>query len=99
VKRPSEEPKVGDESVRRELPPLVERAASATLLSAIAVYRQVVSPWLPGRCRFHPSCSTYAAQAVAVHGPVRGVGLALARLGRCHPWHEGGFDPVPPGRR
>ena len=77
-------------------PALLARAASATLLSAIATYRQVVSPWLPGRCRFHPSCSAYAAEAVALHGPVRGAGLALARIGRCHPWHAGGVDLVPP---
>ncbi len=77
-------------------PAPLERAASATLLSAIAIYRRVVSPWLPARCRFHPSCSAYAAEAVALHGSVRGTGLALARIGRCHPWHAGGVDPVPP---
>jgi len=71
------------------------RAATTTLLSAIKGYRLVVSPWLPNRCRFHPSCSAYAAEAIALHGPARGTGLALARIARCHPWHAGGADPVP----
>jgi len=74
---------------------LPTRAATTTLLAAIGAYRLVVSPWLPNRCRFHPTCSAYAAEAIAVHGPMRGAGLALARIGRCHPWHAGGVDPVP----
>jgi putative membrane protein insertion efficiency factor len=62
----------------------------------IVAYRRWVSPALPARCRFHPSCSAYALEAVAVHGPVRGLWLALRRLLRCHPFHPGGYDPVPP---
>jgi putative membrane protein insertion efficiency factor len=77
----------------------VDRVASTALLGAITAYRSVVSPWLPARCRFHPSCSAYAAEAIAVHGALRGSGLAMARIGRCHPWHAGGLDPVPPRRR
>jgi len=65
----------------------------------IVAYRRWVSPGLPARCRFHPSCSAYALTAIATHGPVRGLGLAIWRLLRCHPFHPGGYDPVPPPRR
>ncbi len=68
------------------------------LLTGIAAYRRVVSPLLPARCRFAPTCSAYAAEAVAVHGAVRGGWLAVRRIGRCHPFHRGGHDPVPPTR-
>jgi putative membrane protein insertion efficiency factor len=67
------------------------------LSSAIAAYRKILSPLLPASCRFYPSCSQYAAEAVAKHGAGRGGLLALKRLKRCHPWHAGGFDPVPEG--
>jgi uncharacterized protein len=65
----------------------------------IIAYRRWISPALPARCRFHPSCSVYALEALATHGAVRGTGLALWRLLRCHPFHPGGYDPVPPPRR
>ncbi len=58
-------------------------------------YQILVSPLLGPRCRFYPSCSNYALEALATHGAARGVWLTLRRLGRCHPWHPGGFDPVP----
>jgi putative membrane protein insertion efficiency factor len=66
------------------------------MLWAIGFYRSFLSP-LKGSpsCRFHPSCSAYAEQAVVRFGPWRGGWLALLRLARCHPWNEGGFDPVP----
>ncbi len=68
----------------------------ARLLTApIVAYRRYVSPALPARCRFYPSCSAYAQEALARHGAVRGTGLAIWRLLRCHPFHPGGFDPVP----
>jgi putative membrane protein insertion efficiency factor len=58
-------------------------------------YQWLVSPLLGTNCRFHPTCSEYARQAVARHGLLRGGWLALWRLARCNPWHEGGMDPVP----
>jgi putative membrane protein insertion efficiency factor len=62
----------------------------------IRLYRWTLSPLLPPACRFHPTCSQYALEAVLRFGALRGGALALARLARCHPWHCGGFDPVPP---
>ncbi len=64
------------------------------LLSAIEAYRKVVSPFLPASCRFYPSCSQYAREAIAKHGAGRGTLMAAMRIGRCHPWHPGGVDPV-----
>ena len=68
----------------------------AALAFLIRVYQWTVSPLLGPRCRFYPSCSHYAHEAVLRFGVVKGGWLALKRLGRCHPWHAGGFDPVPP---
>lgn len=62
----------------------------------IRTYRLLVSPLLPARCRFAPTCSTYALQALEQHGAARGSWLALRRLGRCQPFNPGGHDPVPP---
>lgn len=64
----------------------------------ILAYRRLLSPWLPSVCRFHPSCSAYSAEAFRTHGFGRGAWLTLRRLARCHPWHPGGVDPVPPRR-
>ncbi len=64
----------------------------------IIAYRRWVSPVMPARCRFYPSCSAYALEAVTTHGAFRGLGLAMRRLLRCHPFHPGGYDPVPPPR-
>jgi putative membrane protein insertion efficiency factor len=61
----------------------------------IRAYQLVLSPWLGGRCRFYPSCSHYALEAVREHGSLRGSWLSLRRLLRCHPFHPGGYDPVP----
>jgi putative membrane protein insertion efficiency factor len=61
----------------------------------IRLYQWIVSPHLGARCRFYPSCSQYALEAITRFGVLRGGGLAARRLSRCHPWHEGGFDPVP----
>lgn len=59
-------------------------------------YQLFISPLLGPRCRFYPSCSHYAQEALQTHGLRRGGWLALRRIGRCHPWHPGGVDPVPP---
>jgi len=69
--------------------------AAATLIWVIGGYRRFVSPLLGSHCRFYPSCSAYAQEALATHGLVRGGWLALRRLGRCHPWNPGGIDRVP----
>ena len=61
----------------------------------IRLYQWTLSPWLGGACRFYPSCSNYALEAVEIHGAVRGSWLALRRLCKCHPFHPGGFDPPP----
>jgi putative membrane protein insertion efficiency factor len=68
------------------------------LLAGIAAYQKVLSPLLGQRCRFAPTCSAYAAEAIATHGAARGTWLALRRIGKCHPFHPGGHDPVPPAR-
>jgi putative membrane protein insertion efficiency factor len=65
------------------------------LLAFIAFYRRFISPALPPACRYTPSCSEYAAEAVRTHGAWRGTGLALRRLARCHPFGGHGHDPVP----
>lgn len=72
---------------------MILRAIAVGLLRA---YKRVVSPLLPPACRFHPTCSEYAAGAIASHGLWTGGRLAITRLLRCHPWSDGGFDPVPP---
>jgi putative membrane protein insertion efficiency factor len=68
------------------------------LLAAIGFYSRAISPALPARCRFYPTCSAYAAEAIERHGPARGGWLALRRLVKCAPWHPGGVDLVPPAR-
>lgn len=68
------------------------------LLAPVYVYRKVISPFLPQLCRFYPSCSAYAVEALTEHGLFRGGWLTLRRLLRCGPWHPGGLDPVPPRR-
>ena len=73
------------------------RVATALVLAPVHLWRATVALRQP-RCRFHPSCSTYAVEAVRVHGPARGTWLAARRLGRCHPWNPGGVDHVPPAR-
>ncbi|WP_027068978.1 membrane protein insertion efficiency factor YidD [Novilysobacter defluvii] len=68
------------------------------LIALLKGYKRAVSPLLGPRCRFHPSCSTYAMQAIARFGAVRGGWLAAKRIARCHPLHPGGNDPVPPAK-
>ncbi len=69
------------------------------VISVIKTYQFIVSPWLGNHCRFHPTCSAYAIEAVQQHGIFYGGWLAIKRLARCHPWHEGGVDSVPEGKR
>ena len=73
--------------------------SSKIIIQLIKAYRLILSPWLGNHCRFYPSCSAYAIEAIQQHGTVRGSWLAIKRLACCHPWHEGGVDPVPEGRR
>lgn len=65
------------------------------VVAVLRFYKLAISPWLPAACRFYPTCSEYMSQAVARHGVRRGLWMGLKRLLRCHPFHEGGFDPVP----
>lgn len=64
------------------------------LIAAIRIYQKYISRWTPAVCRFQPTCSEYAAQAIAKYGAFKGSGLAVVRLCRCHPFHPGGYDPV-----
>lgn len=70
------------------------RGSTAALIVLWRAYQAAVSPWLPPACRYSPTCSQYALEAVARHGAVRGVWMAARRLARCHPFHAGGYDPV-----
>ena len=64
-------------------------------LIPIRIYRYAISPMMASHCRFYPSCSCYAQEAIETHGLLQGGWLSLRRLGRCHPWSPGGYDPVP----
>jgi putative membrane protein insertion efficiency factor len=74
-------------------------AVQSLLLVLLRAYKLAISPWLGDRCRFFPSCSDYAREAIQYHGAARGSFLALRRLCRCHPFTAGGYDPVPPSPR
>ncbi len=65
------------------------------LIILIHAYRYLLSPWLGNHCRYTPSCSQYALEAIETHGALKGFWLTLKRVGSCHPWHTGGYDPVP----
>ncbi|MDE6309884.1 MAG: membrane protein insertion efficiency factor YidD [Muribaculaceae bacterium] len=74
---------------------VVGRCVSSVLILPIRFYQQCISPMLPGACRFTPTCSQYAIEALRKHGPLRGLWLAIRRISRCHPWGGSGYDPVP----
>ena len=69
--------------------------AARALVALIGLYRRFISPLLPRHCRYEPTCSAYALEAVQTHGALRGTALAVRRVARCHPFHSGGLDPVP----
>lgn len=68
---------------------------AAPVIALVKIYRYAISPMLGRSCRFDPSCSAYAIEALERHGVFKGAWLAARRIGRCHPWHPGGYDPVP----
>lgn len=73
--------------------------AARVLMASVRAYQKVLSPAMGGNCRYYPSCSEYGYEAVRLHGAGRGAWMAVKRIGRCQPFHEGGYDPVPePGQ-
>jgi putative membrane protein insertion efficiency factor len=84
------------QAARRGVDLTVGRVMRALLSGLIVGYQRLISPMLAPRCRFYPSCSSYALEAVRVHGAAKGTVLATARVCRCHPWNDGGVDHVPP---
>jgi len=71
------------------------RLLALPMLGLVRLYRLAISPWLGNNCRYEPSCSEYAMDALRIHGAFRGSWLAAKRIGRCHPWGGSGYDPVP----
>ncbi len=71
----------------------LSRALGALFLALIGLYRLILAPFLGGRCRFEPSCSVYAAECIRIYGPLSGAWRAIRRVGKCHPFHPGGYDP------
>jgi putative membrane protein insertion efficiency factor len=74
---------------------VITSAVTALLLLPVRAYRRFLSPVMAPHCRFSPTCSAYAIEAMQAHGPLRGSWLAVRRVARCHPFHDGGLDPVP----
>lgn len=73
----------------------VSHAANLLLIGLVKFYRAAISPHLPASCRYTPTCSAYALEALRRHGPIRGTWLSVKRICRCHPWGGSGYDPVP----
>ncbi|MGI6649497.1 MAG: membrane protein insertion efficiency factor YidD [Bacillota bacterium] len=73
----------------------MKKLLSKTLINLIVLYRVLLSSWLPPRCRFIPTCSMYAIEAIEKHGILQGLWLSMRRILRCHPWGKYGYDPVP----
>lgn len=74
------------------------KGAVILLKFPIIIYQKVISPLTPASCRFAPTCSQYAMEAITIWGPIKGVWLTIKRLSKCHPWGDCGYDPVPPKR-
>ncbi|WP_076496095.1 membrane protein insertion efficiency factor YidD [Neptunomonas antarctica] len=72
------------------------KAIKTVFTGIIRLYQYAISPLLGNNCRFYPSCSHYMLEAIEIHGLLKGTGLGTLRILKCHPWHEGGVDPVPP---
>ena len=77
------------------MPNAASRVLARPLIWLVKAYRIAISPWLGGNCRYQPTCSNYAIEALQVHGVLRGSALAAKRIARCHPWGGSGYDPVP----
>jgi putative membrane protein insertion efficiency factor len=77
------------------MPSPISRAFTRPLIGLVKLYRLAISPWLGMNCRFQPTCSQYAIEALQLHGVLKGGWLAIKRIGRCHPWGGSGYDPVP----
>jgi hypothetical protein len=75
--------------------PTFSKVLQKTLIRGVKVYQKSISPFFAPSCRFHPTCSTYMIQALNLHGAVKGLWLGVRRIGRCHPFNEGGIDNVP----
>jgi uncharacterized protein len=74
---------------------MILRILSLPFIALIKIYQWIVSPWMGPKCRFTPSCSQYAVEALKKHGLFKGMWLAIKRISRCHPWGGHGYDPVP----
>lgn len=85
-------------AVARSVRSVLRKALSAVLVGCVRLYQYTLSPLMGPRCRFWPSCSSYAIEAIQVHGPLKGSWMAAKRIVKCHPGHPGGMDPVPGGR-
>lgn len=79
----------------RRLAGFIKQLPTRCVIAIIDFYRYFLSPLLGKSCRFHPTCSAYGRQAILRFGVIKGCWMTIKRLGRCHPWHEGGYDPVP----
>ena len=82
-------------NIIRQIVRYVSKALAFLLCLPIVFYQTCISPFTPATCRFTPTCSEYAKQALKKHGPIKGLWLAIKRISRCHPWGGSGYDPVP----
>lgn len=86
----------GNHDVLRKAGDGLLKALGFILLVPVYIYKYAISPFTPASCRHFPTCSSYAVEAVKIHGPFKGFWLATKRISRCHPWGTSGYDPVPP---